>query len=321
MVETLKGMVSDLNRYVFLNESFSLTPNMIYSIIHDNDIIDRLIEGNGPALDKFFNGHRKKMKNFILSVQMLNEDNIDLNIRKMNSGGISPITFFDNDYPYRLRNIDDPPLVLFHIGTLFDLSKCVAVSGTRSSEKRINRITYELASVLVENDYTVASGLAKGVDSYAHEGALSNEKGSSVAVMANGLDRVIPKCNVDLAKRIALRGAVLSEKALRPEPSKYDFIRRNRIISGISGVQIIMESSGSGGTEHQFRIALKQGKPVVVYSGPGLPEKGKRSVKSMISRGAKEFSTIEEALDLIKAEWPKEGSTARRENFSLDRWS
>lgn len=311
---------TDFGKYVLLNESVSWTPDLVRAIKKDRGSVDRIMSGNTAEIKRFFNGHKEKMANFISYMEQVRIGEIEEDIKRMSIGGISLYTLFDDDYPFRLRQIADPPLVLYHIGTLFDMSKCVAISGTRDPEPDVRSKTFELASMLAEAGFTIASGLAKGVDTCAHEGALSFDGGYSVAVMASGLDRVIPKCNIPLAKHIAQRGAVLSEKSLRPEPTRYDFIRRNRIISGISGVQIIMQSSGSGGTEHQFNIASGQGRPVIVYNGADLPEASRRSAGSMISRGARGFSSISEALDLVKEEWNKEGSPARGEVVTLEHW-
>lgn len=324
MVGNILSRSSGLSRYgkfILLNESVSWTPDLITPLKRDISYIDRIFNGDENELETFFHGHKSKMRNFIKFREMWDLKEIENDLEKMANGGITLFTMFDDDYPERLKRIGDPPLVLYHIGTVFDMSRCVAVSGTRNPGSSIRKKTFHLSCLLAEAGYTVTSGLAKGIDTYAHQGALSYKDGNSVAIMANGLDRVVPRSNLDLARRIASRGAVLSEKTLRSEPSRYDFIRRNRMISGLSGLQIIMQSSGTGGTEHQFRISRDQGKPVLVYNGPDLPGPSKRSASRMISKGAKEFETVNEVVELVRKEWGKEISYARGEDISLENWN
>ena len=311
----------DISKYIYLNESFTWTGDMIQNISMNRDILNSILFDDTVSIKKFFQYHDKKFKNFISSRKSINWDDIDEQAIEMMNGGITALTLFDEDYPSRLKQISDPPLILYHIGSLFDFNNCIAISGTRRSCDHIIEMTYEIARELTKKGYTIASGLAEGVDTAAHEGALSIENGATIAVMANGLKKVFPKKNIELAKRIAERGAVLSEKTLRPDPLRYDFIRRNRIISGISNVLIIMQSSGKGGTKHQFDLARKQGRPILVLEDNELPAESIMSHSSMISSGSKGFTSVKEALDLVDKLSVMGGSSAVRENLSIDMWA
>ena len=311
----------DLRSLILINESISWTPDLMISLKKDPSVIKRLMSGKKEYINSFFKGHKVKMENFRNYLENLDDNVLDKDLKIMFEGGISVITLFDDDYPPSLRSIPDPPLVIYHAGTLYDFSKCVAISGTRDPTRPVIEQTAELARTLAENGFTVTSGLALGIDTCAHEAALSVVGAPSIAVTASGLDRVVPRSNLSLAKRIASRGAVMSEKCLRPEPLRHDFIRRNRIISGISRIQIIMQSYGSGGTEQQFNIALEQGRPILVYDGNDLPIGSRKSAETMIRKGATGFGSIDEAIDLVDEAFREVISTAEGKDISLERWS
>jgi DNA processing protein len=149
----------------------------------------------------------------------------------------------------------------------------------------------------------VTSGLAKGIDTRAHQGALSSPRGVTVAVSALPLDRVYPVENVDLARQIANRGALVSEHGLSKGSGKFDFLRRNRIISGLSFAQFIVETSGKGGTWAQATTALGQGRPLFAMRPPRAEVKAWRGFEVLIELGATPSSSVEDAVRQASELW------------------
>ncbi len=300
-----------------LNETSGWTPEMIGELFQSGSLLDpgsRTLEGEYiHTLEREDPLGRKIRK----SMEGLDIQEARRKLQIMELGGVSVISYFDDEYPISLKNISDPPLIIFHSGTLFDLNNCVAISGTRHPDPGIEDVTRTLARILSGNGYTISSGLAMGVDTFAHEGTLDTEMGTTVGVIPSGLDNVVPRSNEKLAVRISERGAILSERFLRSKPAKYDFIKRNRIISGISLCQVIIQSRGKGGTQHQFNIARKQGKNIFVYTGMVLSHESRKNASRLLSNGAIGFDDPEDLPDLIK----EGNSNASRKDLSLDRWS
>lgn len=183
--------------------------------------------------------------------------------------GISLICMLDTEYPERLKRISDAPPVLYVKGSLASIRQLgCAVVGTRQASDFGLKIAFRISSLLCKRDLAVVSGLALGIDTAAHEGALSVD-GVTIAIMAHGLDTVAPTSNRKLAARILEQGgALISEHEPGVPARPAEFVRRNRIQSGMSLCSIIVESGQVGGSMHQARFTLSQGKPVLAI----LPE-------------------------------------------------
>jgi DNA processing protein len=204
--------------------------------------------------------------------------------------GIDFLLYSDRDYPALLKEIADPPLLLYKKGALIDHDRnAIAIVGTRQpsfyGRTQAKRFARELAS----RGLTIVSGLARGIDQVAHDGALQIPYGRTIAVMGCGLDVIYPKENEDLFQRILERGAVLSEYPLGTPPLPENFPRRNRILSGLSYGTFVVEAhsrSGSLITAHQ---AVEQGREVFALPG---------SVDQLTSRGAHQL--IKEGACLVE---------------------
>lgn len=182
---------------------------------------------------------------------------------------IAIICTLDAGYPKRLKCISDAPPVIYVKGDLSSIapSGC-AVVGTRQASDFGLKIAYRISLLLCKRGLSVVSGLALGIDTAAHEGALSGD-GVTIAIMAHGLDTVAPASNRKLAARILEQGgALISEHEPGVPARPAEFVRRNRIQSGMSLCSIIVESGQVGGSMHQARFTLSQGKPVLAI----LPE-------------------------------------------------
>ncbi|MEM1403921.1 MAG: DNA-processing protein DprA [Pseudomonadota bacterium] len=172
-----------------------------------------------------------------------------------------PIT--DRRYPQRLLEIPDPPPWLFARGELASLEKpMVSIVGSRRASLHGESLAQSLGAWLASAGYAVVSGLALGIDGAAHRGAL--KEGTTIAVLANGLDHVYPPRHRKLATEVCKRGCLLSEYPAGTPPSKHAFPRRNRIISGLSEGTIIVEAGLPSGTLHTAHSALEQGRDIFV---------------------------------------------------------
>lgn len=228
------------------------------------------------------------------------------------SRGVRLVTFQDESYPPLLREIPNPPLALFVKGALRVFSRCVAIAGTRSPSAHGHRMARECGKALAENGYIVVSGLARGIDTEAHLGALEG-RGKTVAVLAGDVENIYPPENERLAKDIIRDGAIVSETPPNVSIDKLRFVRRNRITSGMSTCLVVIESPGRGGTSTQVDHALAQGRRVFVM----VPEKGhsdlREGFEDYLSRGAEPFKDILELMSHVEMAASNAGKGTRVE--------
>ena len=177
--------------------------------------------------------------------------------------GIGVHACFDLDYPSRLRSIHQMPPLLFSRGDLVEDQRAIAVVGTRQASERGLRIASAVARELALNGVTVVSGLAKGIDTAAHQAALKAH-GRTVAVIGTGINRFYPNENRALQERIAHEGAVISQFWPDASPSKQSFPMRNAVMSGYAAATVVIEAPWKSGARIQARLALEHGRPVVM---------------------------------------------------------
>jgi DNA processing protein len=183
------------------------------------------------------------------------------------SGDTRLIGYFDFDFPSGLKEIKSPPAILWVRGTVPE-GNLAAVVGTRNPTKSGALITQETVSFLVAHDYGIVSGLAKGVDTFAHEQALISG-GKTWAYLGSGVDVPSPAENCDLAEQIvAAGGGLLSEVSLGERPSSHSLVARNRLQSGSSRFTVIAQSGIPSGTLHTALFTLEQKRPLVVVIPP-----------------------------------------------------
>lgn len=242
--------------------------------------------------------------------------------KRLESMKLRIIRYIDKDYPEALRIIENPPLILLHKGVLTNFSNCIAISGTRNPSVYGRVMSRKIAKYLAEQGFTIVSGLARGVDEWAHCGALEARKGRSVAILA-WMDPIYPEEHTDLALDLEKRGAILAENFHQPynksTPAK--FVQRNRITSGISQCVIAIESDEEGGTVHQVKIALSQKRKVFALQPKGN-ERAKRGFKLFVNMGAIPVKTAKEILDMLRSEIMLSPNGARLDSYyqhSLDR--
>ena len=181
---------------------------------------------------------------------------------------IKTIKITDEKYPKLLKEIYDPPKCLYTIGNIEIFNNLsIAIVGCRDATDYGRKATKYFAYNLAKENVTIISGLAKGIDSFAHIGTLQ-AKGKTIAVVGNGLDIIYPKENEQLAKEIIKNGgAIISEYPIGTQPKKEHFPARNRIISGLSTGVIVVEAKEKSGALITADFAVEQGRNV--YAVPG----------------------------------------------------
>jgi DNA processing protein len=214
--------------------------------------------------------------------------------------GVEVMGFDDPGYPPHLREIHDPPPVLYVKGTLIAEDKlAISIVGSRQATSVGKQVTYRSARSLASRGITVVSGGARGIDTEAHRGALS-ARGRTICVLGCGIDLCYPPENGELYDMIAGSGAVISEFPMGTQPEPNNFPRRNRIISGISLGVMVVEAAGDSGSLITASYALEQGREV--YAVPGsVSSPTSRGTNSLIKRGAK---LVEGPEDIITDLFP-----------------
>jgi DNA processing protein len=206
------------------------------------------------------------------------------------------LTLAAPDYPAPLRWIPDPPLVLYVRGTLMPEDHlALAVIGSRQPSNYGKLMAQRLSTALARYGFTVVSGLARGIDSLAHQSTLQ-AGGRTIAVLGSGLDRIYPPEHWRLGNAISAQGAVLSEFPCATKPDRWNFPRRNRIISGLALGTLVVEASDKSGSLHTARHAAEQGREV--FAVPGRADTPtSRGTHMLIKQGAKLVEGIDDILD------------------------
>ena len=206
------------------------------------------------------------------------------------------LTLEDPRYPELLKQISDPPSLLFVQGDVDLLSQWqIALVGSRNPSASGRDTAYEFSRYMAQGGLTITSGLAMGIDAAAHQGALAAQ-GKTIAVIGTGLDRVYPAKNRELAHEIALTGTIVSEFSLGTAPRAENFPRRNRIISGLSLGTLVVEAAVRSGSLITARMALEQGREVFAIPG-SIHNPLARGCHQLIREGAK---LVEKADDILE---------------------
>ena len=220
------------------------------------------------------------------------------------------LTWKDETYPARLREVEDAPPLLYMLGDLVPADAyAVAIVGTRLATTYGKEVTRTLAGALARSGITVVSGLARGIDTTAHEAALE-AGGRTIAVLGCGVDVVYPPEARRLSEQIVQHGAVLSEYPLGTRPEPGNFPPRNRIISGLSLAVIVVEAGLESGALITAGFALEQGRDVFAVPG-NIFNKSCQGTNRLIQQGAKLVTGIDDVLEELQLEGVVEHQQAR----------
>lgn len=231
----------------------------------------------------------------ILNKNYLKEINKQLDY--INKNNIKLLNIYDDKYPERLKNIYDPPIMLLIEGNINILNEnIISIIGCRECSDYGKDVSYYFSKELSKANFIIASGFAKGIDSYAHYGAVNRNK-QTIAILGCGLDIIYPKQNEKLYYKILEnQGAIISEYPIGTKPLKNNFPSRNRIISGISNGIIVVEAKEKSGTLITVDFALEQGK--TVYTIPGnVTSCNSYGTNELIKHGAKPATRVSDILE------------------------
>lgn len=234
-------------------------------------------------------------------LQLENQSHIKNSLNWLASSSLNFILPINHpNYPKQLLEITNPPVLLYGTGNLQKLSEPqIAIVGSRSHSPAGGKFAYDTAGELVKSGWIITSGLALGIDTHSHMGTL-DANGSTIAVMATGIDLVYPKRNINLAKRIIDNdGCIITEMPHGAGPKKESFPRRNRIISGLSKGVLVVEAAIKSGSLISAKYALEQNREVFAVPG-SVYNINSRGCHQLIKQGAK----LTEQVSDINEEFP-----------------
>lgn len=253
-------------------------------------------------------GLRSKVAAQVLKVRQ--EVDLEGVLDRALSKGIQVLTWESADYPRRLKDVEQAPPVLYVRGSLLPEDEWgVAIVGTRRVTAYGRQMAEELAGYLASNGLTVVSGLARGVDGFAHKAALA-AGGRTIAVLGSGVDRIYPPEHRLLADEISGSGAVMSDYAPGTPPEGSNFPPRNRIISGLSLAVIVVEAGSSSGALITARFAADQGRDVFAVPG-NVHAPQSIGTNQLIRDGARPLLQPQEVLEALNLQQIQEYRTAR----------
>ncbi len=254
---------------------------------------------------KFLNDSNELLKSSPLKLPnhfVDNFQNIDIEekLKTYNNHGIKIITIMDKEYPPLLKQIFEPPWVLYLKGNinLLHNRKKIAVVGSRTPTDYGRQCTNYFVTELVKNGYTIISGLARGIDSHAHITAIKTN-GHTIAVLGSGFAHIYPKEHTSLANLIGENHLLVSEYPPMRRPAKMNFPARNRIISGLSQAVLVVEAKEKSGSLITAQFALNEGRDV--YSVPGsIFSEWSKGTNQLIQDGAKPVISIDDILEELQ---------------------
>lgn len=242
--------------------------------------------------------------------EVIEKKNPDLELEKLAKYHVQPLIFPDHDYPTLLKELPDPPGLLYVKGKLLKDDLALAVVGSRKYTSYGKRVTESIVYPLARNKITIVSGLALGIDSIAHEVTLS-AKGRTVAVLGCGLDQIYPVSNIRLADKILVSGgAIISEFPLGMPALKFNFPIRNRIIAGLSLGTLVVECAEGSGSLLTARAALEYNREVFAVPGDIFLSTS-FGTNRLINMGAKLVTGYKDILEELAIEEKEKINQAR----------
>lgn len=288
-------------------------------------ISNQLLQAAGSARDAFA-GDRTRFRDLFGDlqekfIQFAHFDawrEIEREFKKLSADGIMAIAAGDPEYPSMLKTIFDPPVVLYAKGCGVSLlnAPSIGIVGARKASEFARRLAATIAEDLSDMGFCVVSGMAYGVDSAAHRGALHGS-GNTIAVFGCGVDMIYPPDHTRLADAIAGDGLCISEFPMGTLPFKSNFPQRNRIISGLSLAVLVVEAAERSGSLITARLAAEQGRDVLAVPGAGGSVMARGS-NSLIRDGAMLVESAEDVAPLLENEMRKWPALKRPGHFQGD---
>ncbi|MFC7745784.1 DNA-processing protein DprA [Lentibacillus kimchii] len=280
-------------RLIHIHRCRGITRRTIRKFIHYDSSLKTIYHLTASEISRFFSLPLNKASLFHSDLK-----NPALKRRiQQDLKSITVITIVDAVYPYVLKTIKDAPLVLYALGNIDLLTQqpLLSVIGTRRPSSEAASKMNKFVLPLIQNDWVIVSGMAAGIDGYAHKLAI-NHNGPTIAVMGSGFNHIYPRQHSELFQKIAAEGLLLSEYPPDIPPERHHFPERNRIISGLSFATFVIEATEKSGTLITVDQALDQGRDV--YALPGSPLALQTAgCHRMIQDGAK---LVQEPGDIIE---------------------
>lgn len=241
-------------------------------------------------------------------------DQIETDLKWANKDHHHIICITDQNYPEQLKAIENPPCILYTIGEIKYLNyNQLAIVGSRSASQLGLKIAKEFAYKLAEYGWVITSGLAQGIDSASHEGAL-NAQGKTIAVLGSGLNNIYPKNHQMLAKKIIANGVLVSEFPPHTPPLAENFPKRNRIISGLSKGVLVIEAALKSGSLITARNALEQGREVFAVPHHIFHPLAK-GCHQLLREGATLIESVDDILTAFNLPLPEEFCNIQNASF------
>lgn len=259
-------------------------------------LLSHYTEANEILAQKNFPTEFKLPQQAINYLSKASNDDIQSELDWLDKPGNDLLTLDDSLYPPQLKQISDPPMLLFVKGNVHTLLlPQLAVVGSRHASQAGLNNAHAFCYDLAKRGLVITSGLAAGIDAQAHQGAL-DAKGQTIAVMGTGINTIYPKTNQTLAKTIANQGAVISEFPFNTPPNAHNFPRRNRVIAGLALGTLVIEAAQKSGTLITARLSMENNRPVMAIPG-SIHNPLAKGCHQLIKQGAQ---LVESAQDILQ---------------------
>jgi DNA processing protein len=294
----LEALMGDKRRFwIGFNRVLGIGPARVQKLL--NTFGDLELAWNASREDLRLAGLGPKTIQALLDTRA--QLDLDRELARIDRFGFQILTWEDEAYPVRLREIHSPPPMLYVWGEVRDEDRwAVGVVGTRRATPYGKAIARDVATTLAVSGVTVVSGLARGIDSIAHQAAL-DAGGRTIAVLGSGLDQLYPPEHRKLAESIVNQGAVISDYPLGTRPEPKNFPPRNRIISGLSLIVVVVEAGGGSGALITANFAVEQGRDVFAVPGD-INRPASRGTNRLIRLGAHPLLAPDDVLEALNLE-------------------
>lgn len=291
--------MKDLKYWVWLSSLPGIGARRFYDLINRFETAENVFYSTAEELKSHGLIGEETVKTITSS---RNIEKIDKYLKKVKDNGIEIYLSNQENYPKNLKNIFDPPPILYCLGELREEDEqSVAIVGSRKASEYGLKTAEQLGTELVQSGLTVVSGMALGIDAAAHRGAIKGG-GRTIAVFACGVTNPHPKSNINLYREILKNGAVVSEYPLGIQPVPGNFPARNRIISGLSLGTVIVEANVRSGSLITTDFALEQGREVFAVPG-NINSPNSKGTNALIKNGAKLVDCVEDILYELPGEF------------------
>ena len=293
----MESSLSRRDAYWALNGLPAIGPISLNRMLqHFGDDPRRVLEASRSELERVPGVNRKVAE---VLADWERHFNLEKEIEQARRRGVDFVCREDHDYPELLREISDPPIGLYRMGKYNFKKPSIAIVGTRHATLYGQSVARSFARDLARMGFCVTSGMARGIDTFAHRGALEAENGATVCVFGCGIDIVYPPENLDLFKDVQRNGAVVSEFPFGRRADRQTFPMRNRLVSGMSHAVIVVESDDAGGSMITARFAGEQGRLMCAVPGR-IDQKSSRGCHQLIRDGAMLLSSMDQLLEELE---------------------